>query len=128
MKEIENFIAKYMRARGWDDQPPAGLAKSISIESAELLEHFQWSEPTTAELKKDKEKFTAVQKELADVLIYCIDMCTVLGLDAEKIIRAKMRHNIKKYPAKKILKDKNAAAEIHFAHRAQRLTTAEAKK
>lgn len=122
MKELEQYIAKYMRARGWDDQPPADLAKSISIEAAELLEDFQWSSPTKEELKKDKQKFLHVQKELADVMIYCIDMCTVLGIDTEKIIRAKMRHNIKKYPAKKILKDKNAASEIHYAHRMKNKT------
>lgn len=118
MKELEQYISKYMHARGWDNQLPADLAKSISIEAAELLEDFQWSSPTKEELKKDKEKFLHVQKELADVMIYCIDMCTVLGVDPEKIIRAKMRHNVKKYPAKQVRTDKSAAAKIHFAHRA----------
>ena len=65
-----------MKARGWDKTAPADQAKSIMIEGAELLEHFQWKNFTVAEIKKDKEKYEGIQSEVADVLIYAIDLAT----------------------------------------------------
>ncbi len=102
MKNIEQKIKKYLESRGWINALPGDMAKSISIESAELLEHFQWRNPTPDELKKDKEKLEDIKKELADVLIYCIDLSLILGLNTEKIILDKLKYNEKKFPAKKV--------------------------
>lgn len=102
MKNIEIKIKKYIEARGWDNGTPGDMAKSISIESAELLEHFQWGNTTVEDLKKDKEKFEDVKKELADVLIYCIDLSILLSLNTEKIILEKLKYNEKKFPISKV--------------------------
>ena len=72
---------------------PANLAKSISIEAAELLECFQWSE-TNYDLEHIKE-------ELADVLVYCRNMLDKLGLDEDEIVNSKMDQNEAKYPVDK---------------------------
>ena len=87
-------IRRFSIDRDWGQfHSPSNLAKSISIEAAELLECFQWSD-TDFDLAHVKE-------ELADVLVYCIDLLDRLGLDADEIINAKMAQNEKKYPVEK---------------------------
>ena len=93
-KETRERIKVFRRDRDWDQfHTPANLAKSISIEASELLECFQWSD--------DNYDIQAVTEQLADVMVYCIDMLDCLGLDADEIINAKMDKNEKKYPVEK---------------------------
>lgn len=70
------------------------LALSISIESAELLELFQW---TTAE-KAVENKYESIEEELADILIYSYTLAEKLGMDIDEIIEKKLVKNWKKYP------------------------------
>ncbi|MBQ7645537.1 MAG: nucleotide pyrophosphohydrolase [Spirochaetales bacterium] len=87
-------ILKFTEDRDWDQfHTPANLAKSISIEAGELLECFQWSD--------ENYDLQAVKEELADVMVYCIDMLDKLKLDADEIINAKMDKNEAKYPVEK---------------------------
>lgn len=99
MKEQEAAIREYLTERGWDQLRPGDLAKSISIEAAELLELFQWTNPSLAEVKADPEKLEAIRKELADVLIYCLDMSVLLELDTGDVIMKKLEKVREKYPA-----------------------------
>ena len=93
-KETIDRILRFTAERDWEQfHTPANLAKSISIEANELLECFQWDEENY-----DPE---AVKDELADVLVYCIDMLDRLNLDADEIINTKMTKNEKKYPVEK---------------------------
>ena len=87
-------ILRFTEDRDWDQfHSPANLAKSIAIEAGELLECFQWSD-TDYDVE-------AVKDELADVMVYCVDMLDKLGLDADEIINAKMAKNEAKYPVAK---------------------------
>lgn len=70
------------------------LALSISIESAELLELFQW---TTAKNAVEN-KYEAIEEELADILIYSYTLAEKLGMDIDEIIEKKLVKNLKKYP------------------------------
>lgn len=93
MKNIEKAIVKFVEDRDWSQfHSPENLAKSISIESAELLECFQWSYDYNKE---------HVCEELADVMIYCIQMAHALNVDIEKIIYDKLDKNEQKYPVDK---------------------------
>ena len=87
-------IRRFTTDRDWDQfHSPANLAKSISIEANELLECFQWND--------DDYDLDHVKEELADVIVYCIDMLDKLGLDADEIVNAKMAKNEAKYPVEK---------------------------
>ena len=87
-------ILKFSEDRDWDQfHTPSNLAKSISIEANELLECFQWSD--------DGYDINEVKEELADVLVYCVDMLDKLNLDADVIINEKMDKNEAKYPVEK---------------------------
>lgn len=100
MKNIEQKILKHLKDRKWDNLRPGDISKSIMIEGAELLEIFQWENLSIEEIKKDKEKIENIKGELADVLIYAIEMSVSLGFDTEKIINNKLAYVAKKYPAK----------------------------
>ena len=93
-EETIKRILKFSEDRDWDQfHSPANLAKSISIEANELLECFQWSD--------ENYDINEVKEELADVMVYCVDMLDKLGLDADEIINAKMDKNEAKYPVEK---------------------------
>ncbi len=92
-KETIQEILDFIDERDWDQfHSPSNLAKSISIEAGELLECFQWS---------DDYDLDVVKEELADVLVYCIDLANKLDLDMDEIIMAKMQKNKEKYPISK---------------------------
>lgn len=109
MKKLEQKIRKHLKDRGWDKLRPADLAKSIMIEGAELLELFQWWNQSLDEVKADKAKLEDIKKELADVLIFCIEMSVTLGFDTEKIIIKKLQAAQKKYPARLMRKINHTA-------------------
>ena len=93
MEKLIKEIIKFQEERDWKQfHTPENLAKSISIESAELLEHFQWNN----EYNKDE-----VVDELADVLNYCFLMADALNVDIKEIILNKMEKTAKKYPIEK---------------------------
>lgn len=99
MKELEKDIREYLKERKWDQLRPGDLAKSVSIEAGELLEIFQWDNPELEAVREDTARMQQIRGELADVLIYCIDMAVLLDLDTESLIREKLEHVKKKYPA-----------------------------
>lgn len=90
-KKLIKKIIEFREKRDWKKfHSPENLAKSILIESAELLEEFQW---------QSKEKnIENLKNELADVLIYCVLLADHYQLDLEEIIEAKLKENEKKYP------------------------------
>ena len=93
MYELMQNIIKFQTERDWKQfHTPENLAKSISIEAAELLEHFQWNN------EYDKEE---VVDELADVLNYCFLMADALDVDVKEIILNKMEKTARKYPVEK---------------------------
>jgi NTP pyrophosphatase (non-canonical NTP hydrolase) len=106
----EKRIHKFLKDRGWDQLRPADLAKSVMIEGGELLELFQWENLSLEDIKKDKEKLAEIKKELADVLIYALDIAVLLGFDTEKIVFEKLALAEKKYPARLMKKNATAGA------------------
>lgn len=99
MKQMEQDILEHLTERSWHRLRPGDVAKSVSIEAAELLEVFQWDNPALGEVKSDEKRVDAVRKELADVLIYCFEMAALLGIDVETAMREKLAKVKQKYPA-----------------------------
>ena len=93
MEDVKNKVVRFTKDRDWDQfHSPANLAKSIAIESGELLECFQWND------NYNKEE---VCDELADVVNYCILMADKLNVNLEEIVLKKLEENSKKYPINK---------------------------
>jgi dCTP diphosphatase len=83
-------LRAFVETRDWDQfHSPENLAKSISIEAAELLELYQWgSNPDQ----------TRIEEELADVVTYCIHLANKLGVDLDDIVMRKLESTEQKYP------------------------------
>lgn len=99
MKDLVKKVKDFLEERNWLTQPPGDIAKSIVIESAELLEHFQWTSFFSEDPTLDPEEKEEIKEELADVLIYAIEMSLVLGCDIEEIVEKKLAKAARKYPA-----------------------------
>jgi len=114
MNSIQQDVTDYLAARGWDKLAPADLAKSVMIEGAELLELFQWDNYTVSQIEKDKALKTKIEQEMADVMIYCTELAIRLGVDIETVMREKLEHNARKYPAEKMMQHKGEKTAESF--------------
>lgn len=116
MQDLYAKVSEFLIERRWDKLAPADLAKSICIESSELLEHFQWTNPSAEELLSEPDKLRGVSDELADVIIYALEMCVILGLDPEDFVSAKLARAAAKYPADAMTRNRGrgpANSEYH---------------
>jgi len=99
LQALRTFVAE----REWDRfHSPENLAKSISIEAAELLELYQWGQTPDQ---------TRVEEELADVLTYCVHLASRLNLDIDEIILSKLEKTNAKYPVELNQGEINKSAE-----------------
>ena len=99
--ETEKKIIAFRDARDWSQfHNPRTLATSISIESAELLELFQWAKDSELQALVSRKK-AEISQELADIMIYIIMMAHDLDIDLERAILDKMERNEEKYPVDK---------------------------
>jgi NTP pyrophosphatase (non-canonical NTP hydrolase) len=91
IKQLSEAMHQFVNAKGWyaegspRPQKPRNLAISLSLEAAEVLEHFQWSETVP-----DKEKLAG---ELADVALYLLQLASISGIDLEQAILDKLAIN-----------------------------------
>jgi len=103
LKDISDNIKKFIHERDWEKfHSPKNLSMSISIEAAELMEYFQWTNTVDEAVKvlNDKCKRPEIEDEVADIAIYLIDFCNLYNIDLEKAILRKIKKNAKKYPVK----------------------------
>ena len=97
-QETIDQVLAFRDRRDWKQyHTPKDLAISMCLESAELLEVFQWSGTDLA----CRDKLDRILEELADVLSYCVLMADVCGLDLDEILNAKVDKNAAKYPVEK---------------------------
>ena len=91
-------LQQFADARDWGPfHSPKNLASALIVEAGELLEHFQWlTEDQSRQLAPDKRQ--AVAHEMADVLLYLVQLSTVLGIDLMDAAQAKLALNAQKYP------------------------------
>jgi dCTP diphosphatase len=96
---IQQKIRAFRDERDWMQfHNPKNLAISISIEAAELLEHFQWKNYQESE-KHAVEAKDQIADEVADVALYLFELCDNLKIDLEAAIHRKLEKNAAKYPA-----------------------------
>jgi NTP pyrophosphatase (non-canonical NTP hydrolase) len=98
MESLINKIVEFRDARDWRQfHNIKDLAISLTLESSELLENFQWKSSEAAL----KENIDNIKDELADVLIYAMLIAHDLDLNVENIVLNKLRKNEEKYPVEK---------------------------
>jgi len=90
IQELTDEMNRFVEEMGWyrDDSPwpqtPRNIAISLSLEAAEVLEHFQWGEDANGD---------ALAGELADVALYLLQLAYLTGIDLERAILDKLAVN-----------------------------------
>jgi NTP pyrophosphatase (non-canonical NTP hydrolase) len=91
IQQLSEEMHRFVAAKGWymadsaRPQTPRNIATSLAIEAAEVLEHFQWGEATT-----DRPELAA---ELADVMLYLLQLASICGIDLEQAVLDKLKVN-----------------------------------
>lgn len=100
LSDLQTRVNNFVEARDWRSfHNPKNLALSISIESAELMEHFQWL--TIEQSRKrldDPTKRAEIAAELADVLIYALSFAEATKIDITDAILKKLARNEERFP------------------------------
>ena len=98
LDDLAQALRHFAAERAWEPfHSPKNLAAALTVEAAELLEHFQWA--TEAESRTlDPQRLGEVAQEIADVLLYLVRLADELGIDPVAAAREKMRLNAERYP------------------------------
>ncbi len=98
LDNLAKALAQFAQAREWQPfHSPKNLASALVVEAGELLEHFQWlTEDQSRTLAPAQRE--AVSAEVADVLLYLVQLASALGIDPVAAAQAKMQVNAQKYP------------------------------
>ena len=98
LQSLTESLRDFANARDWEQfHSPKNLAAALTVETAELLEHFQWlTEEQSRNLPAAKQ--AEVAAEAADVLLYLLQLCDKLGIDLVQAARQKLALNAEKYP------------------------------
>jgi dCTP diphosphatase len=98
--DLAQRLQQFADERQWGPfHSPKNLASALIVEAGELLEHFQWlTEDQSRQLGPEQKQ--AVAHEMADVLLYLVQLSTRLNIDLMQAAREKMVLNAVKYPAK----------------------------
>jgi dCTP diphosphatase len=98
LQDLARQLDQFAAARDWQQfHSPKNLASALIVEAAELLEHFQWAtEQQSRELSAEQR--AAVGAEMADVLLYLVQLGNALGIDPVAAAQAKLKLNETRYP------------------------------
>jgi dCTP diphosphatase len=99
VNDLRDAIRAFIEERDWEQfHSPKNLAMALSVEVAEVVEHFQWlTEEQSRSLSP--EKLAEVREEIGDVMIYLTELADKLGIDPVEAAKAKVAINGQKYPA-----------------------------
>ena len=100
MQELRKRLRAFATERDWEQfHSPKNLAMALSVEVAELMEHFQWL--TQDESRNlDDGTLKAVRGEIADVMIFLTMLSDKFGIDPIAAAEEKIKINAEKYPVK----------------------------
>ncbi|MFT4297580.1 MAG: nucleotide pyrophosphohydrolase [Candidatus Woesearchaeota archaeon] len=101
IEEIKQKLLNFINERDWDQYHiPKDVALALSIEVAEILEHFRFkTDDEIAEWIKDKNNKQELADEIADTGMFLIDLARVCDIDLAEAIESKMKKSALRYPA-----------------------------
>ena len=95
---LRQMVLTFVTQRDWKKfHNPKNLSMALAIETAELMEHFQWIDGDQSR-NLDSDKMIAVGEEVADVLCYALAIANELEIDIATTMKRKMALNRAKYP------------------------------
>lgn len=98
--ELKEAVRGFVRERDWEQfHAPKNLAMALAAEAGELLEPFLWLDTQASHaVARDHPE---VAEELADVVLFALQLANVADIDLSSAIREKMKLNAQKYPVEK---------------------------
>ena len=101
IQKLRERLRRFAEERDWDQfHSPKNLAMALSVEAAELLEHFQWLSDADSQ-SLSIEKRDKIREEVADVFLYLIRLADKLEIDLAAAAAEKIEINASKYPIQK---------------------------
>jgi dCTP diphosphatase len=101
IQALTTEIRAFRDARDWKQfHAPKELAVGITVEAAELLQHFVWQSAEQSE-QRARDRGDEIASEIADVGILLFELADNLGMDLAEIMRAKIARNEVRYPVSK---------------------------
>ena len=102
MESLKQKLRDFAEARDWEKfHSPKNLVMAMSVEAAELMEHFQWR--TQEESRNlDRETREKVKQEIGDVLVYLVRLADQVGVDPVQAAEEKISLNEARYPEDKV--------------------------
>ena len=105
LSRLRDIVRTFVDERDWDQfHTPKNLASALTVEAAELLEHFQWLQHGRID-ELGEARLAHVRHEMADVLVYLVRLADKLDIDLGAAVEEKMVLNRAKYPADKVRGD-----------------------
>ena len=98
IQSLTNALRAFAKDRDWGQfHSPKNLASALTVEAAELLEHFQWmTEEQSRQLSATKT--AEIAAEAADVFLYLLQLCDKLNIDLVQASKEKILLNEQRYP------------------------------
>lgn len=101
LSDLTNELRRFAHERAWEQfHSPKNLAAALNVEAAEVLEHFQWLTETES-CALTAAKRSAVALELADVLLYLLQLADALDVDLIEAADRKIAVNRERYPVER---------------------------
>jgi NTP pyrophosphatase (non-canonical NTP hydrolase) len=103
LAELQSRIRRFAAERHWEPyHTPKNLTMALAVEVAELMELYQWRTPEESRtFGADPARREQVADEIADVLIYLMQLADATGVDVAQAVTAKMAKNALKHPVGK---------------------------
>jgi NTP pyrophosphatase (non-canonical NTP hydrolase) len=102
LDELRSRLREFAAARDWEQfHTPKNLAMALSAEVGELTALFQWLTPEQSLVAmRDEDRAAEIEDELADVLLYLIQLADGLGVDLLAAGEAKIDRNETRFPVR----------------------------
>ena len=102
--DLRGAMARFVAERDWEQfHSPKNLVMGLSVEAAELMEHFLWVDnEVSRRVAGDPARREEIADEVADVACYLLALANTLGLDLSDAVTRKLAKNALKYPAERV--------------------------
>ena len=98
--DLQARLRRFAAERDWERyHAPKNLAMALAVEAAELAEIFQWlTEDESRRAHLDARTHERIADEVADVLLYLLQVADKCGVEVEAAAQRKLEKNALKHP------------------------------
>ncbi len=102
LEELKLRLRKFAQVRDWEQfHSPKNLSMALSVEVAELVEHFQWLTEEQS-VRLDSQEYEEVAFEMADIFIFLLRLSDQMDINLMEVARRKIELNEQRYPVDKV--------------------------